>query len=86
MTNDALAGAVEKMSRLRAEVEGHLGDGGRGEVVREGVRVAILGPPNAGKSTLLNGKCPRIPTRDASNLSLHASSNEGCSYRCSAAC
>ena len=26
----------------------------RGEVVRDGVRVAILGPPNAGKSTLLN--------------------------------
>ena len=59
VTNDALAGAVTKMQKLRAEVEGHLGDGGRGEVVREGVRVAILGPPNAGKSTLLNALAER---------------------------
>ena len=59
VTNDALAGAVEKMKKLRVEIEGHLGDGGRGEVVREGVRVAILGPPNAGKSTLLNALAQR---------------------------
>ena len=59
VTNDALADAVAKMRKLRLEVEGHLGDGGRGEVVREGVRVAILGPPNAGKSTLLNALAQR---------------------------
>ena len=29
-------------------------DGRRGELVRSGVEVAIVGPPNAGKSTLLN--------------------------------
>ena len=65
VTNDALAGAVAKMRTLRAEVESHLGDGGRGEVVREGVRVAILGPPNAGKSTLLNA----LAQRDAAIVS-----------------
>ena len=59
VTNDALAGAVERMKILRVEIEGHLGDGGRGEVVREGVRVAILGLPNAGKSTLLNAPAQR---------------------------
>ena len=59
VTNDALAGAVTRVARLRAEVQGHLSDGGRGEVVREGVRVAILGPPNAGKSTLLNALAER---------------------------
>ncbi|EKU19985.1 hypothetical protein NGA_2126700, partial [Nannochloropsis gaditana CCMP526] len=32
----------------------HLADGGRGEVIRAGIRVAIVGPPNAGKSTMLN--------------------------------
>ena len=39
---------------LRAEIETHLADGGRGERLREGVVVAILGAPNAGKSSLLN--------------------------------
>ena len=31
-----------------------MADGGRGERLREGLVVAIAGPPNAGKSTLLN--------------------------------
>jgi tRNA modification GTPase len=65
VTNDALASAVVRVASLRAELEGHLGDGGRGEVVREGVRVAILGPPNAGKSTLLNA----LAKRDAAIVS-----------------
>jgi len=39
---------------LRAEIAAHLADGGRGERLREGLLVAILGAPNAGKSSLLN--------------------------------
>lgn len=42
------------MSSLAEEIDAHLRDGGRGEIVRSGVRVAIVGPPNAGKSSLLN--------------------------------
>lgn len=39
---------------LCAEIAAHLQDDGRGERLREGIQVAILGPTNAGKSSLLN--------------------------------
>lgn len=39
---------------LRAEIDAHLADARRGERLREGLAVAIVGPPNAGKSSLLN--------------------------------
>lgn len=39
---------------LADSIRGHLADGRRGEILRSGVQVAILGPPNAGKSSLLN--------------------------------
>jgi len=44
---------------LRAEVASHLAEDGRGERLREGVVVAILGAPNAGKSSLLNALAGR---------------------------
>ena len=48
-------GAVgESMSMLAEEMTRHLADDRRGELVREGVKVAIVGPPNAGKSSLFN--------------------------------
>ncbi|EWM22489.1 gtp binding protein 3 [Nannochloropsis gaditana] len=43
-----------RVRRLSEEMRRHLADGGRGEVIRAGIRVAIVGPPNAGKSTMLN--------------------------------
>ena len=39
---------------MAAEVRGHLREGRRGELLRSGLEVAIVGPPNAGKSSLLN--------------------------------
>ena len=39
---------------LRSDMEAALGEAGRGILNRDGVAVAILGRPNAGKSTLLN--------------------------------
>lgn len=47
------------VSSLSADMRAALGDAARGERVREGFRVAILGPPNAGKSSLLNALARR---------------------------
>jgi tRNA modification GTPase len=48
------AGSAGPLDRLVLELEEALTDGARGRQVREGYRVAIVGSPNAGKSTLLN--------------------------------
>jgi tRNA modification GTPase len=44
---------------LSQKIRAHLDDGGLGEALREGVRLAIIGPPNAGKSSLLNALAKR---------------------------
>ncbi|MFZ1105746.1 MAG: tRNA uridine-5-carboxymethylaminomethyl(34) synthesis GTPase MnmE, partial [Hyphomicrobiaceae bacterium] len=55
----AAAGAREAVTRLLPRLRAHLDDGRRGEILREGFRVAIAGPPNAGKSSLLNALARR---------------------------
>lgn len=46
--------AREPVAILIAELDAALADAARGERVREGFRIALTGPPNAGKSTLFN--------------------------------
>lgn len=70
---DGLPNTLEDQMRagaatLAAEIRAHLDDGGRGERLREGLWAAILGAPNAGKSSLLNA----LAGRDAAIVSATA--------------
>jgi tRNA modification GTPase len=62
---DLVAPALAKARELRDEIAATLADRRRGERLRDGLVVAIAGPPNAGKSSLLN----RIARRDAAIVS-----------------
>ncbi|OBZ86677.1 tRNA modification GTPase GTPBP3, mitochondrial [Choanephora cucurbitarum] len=58
-------GVIEQVKRLHASISSHLDDHRVGEMVRNGIQVAIVGPPNAGKSSLLN----RLAKREAAIVS-----------------
>ncbi|KAI0771540.1 tRNA modification GTPase TrmE [Trametes elegans] len=71
--------ARERVLKLRETIAYHLSDNRKGEIMRSGIRLAIFGPPNAGKSSLLNFLAQReaaivtpVPgtTRDILELSL----------------
>src|SRR5215813_2268856 len=62
---DLLGPARQSAYALKSEIDAVLAEGRRGEKLREGLVVAIAGPPNAGKSSLLN----RVARRDAAIVS-----------------
>jgi tRNA modification GTPase len=65
---DLMSPALHAARELLDEIEETLRDGHRGERLREGLVVTIAGPPNAGKSSLLN----RLARREAAIVSPYA--------------
>lgn len=55
-----MKGIDQRLAVIRDEMEEHLKDGRRGEIVREGIKVTLFGPPNVGKSSIMN----RLARRD----------------------
>jgi tRNA modification GTPase len=53
------AETLQEIGALEAAMRAHLADDHRGERLREGLVFAITGPPNAGKSTLINALAER---------------------------
>lgn len=53
---------------LEKDITAHLNDNRRGEMLRDGVHIAIIGAPNAGKSSLINA----LAQRDVAIVSEHA--------------
>jgi tRNA modification GTPase len=53
------AAAKAAAKKIIEEIQEHMNDAGRGESLREGLRLTILGPPNAGKSSLINALARR---------------------------
>ncbi|KAJ4504960.1 mitochondrial splicing system protein [Exophiala dermatitidis] len=60
-----MASVATQVEALKRQIEIHITNANKGELLRNGISVALLGAPNAGKSSLLN----RIVGREAAIVS-----------------
>jgi len=65
---ELLANVTAQVKVMLRSISVHKEAGERGELLKKGIRVALLGPPNAGKSSLMN----QIVGREASIVSQEA--------------
>jgi tRNA modification GTPase len=66
---DGVAAQVRPvLAALAAELDDHLSDNRRGERLRDGIQVVVIGAPNAGKSSLVNA----LARRDVAIVSAQA--------------
>ncbi|CAH1407218.1 unnamed protein product [Nezara viridula] len=56
---DVIENINSNITSLIVDIKKHLEDGRRGERIRKGVQMTILGAPNSGKSSLMNILCKR---------------------------
>jgi tRNA modification GTPase len=59
LPEDVMARAEAVAREIAEEIQQHIGDARRGELLRDGLYITVIGPPNAGKSSLVNALAQR---------------------------
>lgn len=59
LPDDVLTRSQHEVSEITELIQIHIADSQRGEIIRDGLFLTVIGPPNAGKSSLINALAER---------------------------